>query len=187
VGVELSKDDYSNSVLGLTQSNEADFNADASVLLTDATSMHVFASWQQIKSEQAGSQTFSNPDWSAKNNDTFTSVGIGVKHQLIKDKLDVGADYVLSHSTGKVDVETGAPDGNFPNLETDLNSVKLYADYRLKENLTLHAAYWYEHYNSKDWMLDGVNPDTIPNVIAFGQDSPDYDVHAVMMSLRYRF
>ena len=187
VGVELSKDDYSNSELGLTQSNEADFNADASVLLTDATSMHLFASWQQIKSEQAGSQTFSTPDWSAKNNDTFNSVGIGVKHQLIKDKLDVGADYVLSRSTGKIDVETGAPDGKFPNLETELDSVKLYADYRLKENLTLHAAYWYEHYNSKDWMLDGVSPDTIPNVIAFGQESPDYNVHAVMMSLRYRF
>ena len=187
VGVELSKDDYSNSVLGLTQSNEADFNADASLLLTETTSMHMFASWQQIKSEQVGSQTFSTPDWTGKNNDTFSSVGIGVKHQLIKDKLDVGADYVLSRSTGKVNVETGAPNGDFPNLETDLNSVKLYADYRLKENLTLHAAYWYEHYNSKDWMLDGVNPDTIPNVIAFGQDSPDYDVHAVMMSLRYRF
>jgi MtrB/PioB family decaheme-associated outer membrane protein len=187
LGVELSNDDYSKSVLGLTESKEADFNADASVLLTDATSMNVFASWQQIKSEQAGSQSFSNPDWSAKNNDTFNSVGIGVKHQLIKDKLDVGADYVLSRSTGKVDVQTGGPDSKFPDLKSDLDTVKLYADYRLKENMTLHAAYWYEHYNSKDWALDGVNPDTIPNVISFGEEAPDYNQHAVMLSLRYRF
>jgi hypothetical protein len=149
--------------------------------------MNVFASWQQIKSEQAGSQTFSTPDWSAKNNDTFNSVGIGVKHQLIKDKLDVGADYVLSRSTGKVDVQTGGPDSKFPDLKSDLDTVKLYADYRLKENMTLHAAYWYEHYNSKDWALDGVNPDTIPNVISFGEEAPDYNQHAVMLSLRYRF
>jgi len=149
--------------------------------------VHVFASWQRIKSRQAGSEAYSTPDWSAKNNDTFDSYGVGVKHQLIKDKLDVGADYVLSRSTGKVNVDNGAPGGDFPDLKTDLNTLKLYADYRVKENLTLHTAYWYEHYDSKDWMIDGVNPGTIPNVISFGEDSPSYNVHAVMMSARYRF
>ena len=187
MGVDLAQDDYSNSELGLTESREASYNTDASVILTDVTSLHLFASWQRIKSKQSGSQTFSTSDWSAKNNDSFDSYGIGVKHQLIKDKLDVGADYVLSRSTGKVNVDTGAPGAEFPNLKTDLDSVKLYTDYHMKENLTLHAAYWYEHYNTKDWMLDGVNPDTIPNVISFGEDSPNYNVHAVMMSVRYRF
>ncbi len=187
LGVELSTDDYSNSVLGLTEAREAAFNVDASVIVTDATSLHVYASRQQIRSKQAGSQTFSTPDWFAQNDDTFDSAGIGVKHQLIKDKLDVGADYVLARSTGKISVETGAPGAAFPDLKTDLDSVKLYADYRLKDSLTLHTAYWYEHYNSKDWMLDGVYPDTIPNVISFGEQSPHYDVHVVMMSVRYRF
>jgi MtrB/PioB family decaheme-associated outer membrane protein len=187
MSADLAQDDYTNSALGLTKSREASYNTDASVILTDVTSLHVFANWQRIKSKQAGSQIFSNPDWSAKNNDTFDSYGIGVKHQLIKDKLDVGADYVLSRSTGKVNVDASAPGADFPDLKTDLDSVKLYSDYHLKENLTLHAAYWYEHYDSKDWMLDGVDPDTIPNVISFGEDSPNYNVHAVMMSVRYRF
>jgi len=187
LSAELSKDDYSNSVLGVTESSEIDYNADVSVVLTEATTAHAFAGWQQIKSEQAGSQSFSTPDWLAKNDDTIATFGIGVKHQFIKDKLDVGADYVMSRSTGKIDVETGAPGGEFPDLKTDLDSVKLYADYQVRENLTLHAAYWYEHYNSKDWMLDGVYPDTIPNVIAFGEESPHYSQNAVMMSLRYRF
>ena len=127
------------------------------------------------------------PDWFAVNNDIVNSAGIGFKHNLIKDKLDVGADYTLSYSTGKVRTNGGGTGGNFPDLKSNLDSVKLYADYRLKENLSLHAAYWYEHYRSKDWMLDGVYPDTIPNVIAFGQQSPDYNANAVMMSLRYRF
>lgn len=187
LSVELSKDDYSNSVLGLTESSEADYNVDTSIILTEATSVHAFAGWQQIQSEQAGSQTFSTPDWFATNNDTIKTVGIGVKHQLIKDKLNVGADFVMSRSTGEVDVQTGAPGGEFPDLKTDLDTLKLYADYRMEENLTLHAAYWYEHYNSKDWMLDGVYPNTIPNVIAFGEQSPHYNAHAVMMSARYRF
>jgi len=187
MGIDIAQDDYSNSDLGLTKSREATFNTDASVIVTDATSLHVFASWQRIESRQSGSAAFSTPDWSAKNNDSFDSYGVGVKHQLIKDKLDIGADYVFSRSTGEVNVDNGAPGGDFPDLKTDLNTVKLYADYHVKENLTLHTAYWYEHYDSKDWMIDGVNPDTIPNVISFGEDSPSYNVHAVMMSARYRF
>jgi MtrB/PioB family decaheme-associated outer membrane protein len=189
IGLSLgySQDEYTNSVLGLTKSRETDINADASLILTEATSLHVNAGRQLIKSRQVGSQTFSTPDWSAKNEDTYDSFGIGIRHQLIKDKLDVGADYVLSRSTGQVKVETGAPNAEFPDLRADLDSVKLYADYRLKDNLTLHAAYWYEHYNSKSWMLDGVDPATISSAISFGEDSPDYDVHAIMMSLRYRF
>lgn len=187
LSVELAKDDYPNSVLGVTEGRETSYNADASVVLTEVTSLHMFANRVEIKSKQAGSQTFSTPDWFARNDDTITAFGIGVKHQMIKDKLDVGADYVLSRSTGEVVVKTGAPGADFPDLKTDLDTVKLYADYLLKENMTLHAAYWYEHYNSKDWALDGVNPDTIPNVISFGEESPDYNVHAVMLSLRYRF
>ena len=187
MNVDLAQDDYSNSQLGLTKSREATYSTDASVIVTDATSLHLFATWQRIKSRQAGSSTYSTPDWSAKNVDSFDSYGIGVKHHLIKDKLDVGADYVLSRSTGKVNVDNGTPDGDFPDLKTDLDTLKLYADYRMKENLTLHTAYWYEHYDSEDWMVDNVNSDTIPNVISFGENAPSYNVHAVMMSLRYRF
>jgi len=187
MSVDLAKDDYENSVLGLTESSETSYNADASVILTDTTSLHVFASRQQIQSEQAGEETNANLDWYAKNDDTIDTFGIGVKHQLIENKLDIGADYVLSRSTGKVKVDTGAPDSAFPDLETDLDTLKLYADYHLREDLTLHAAYWYERYDSKDWMLDGVEPDTIPNLLSFGEDSPEYNVHAVMMSVSYRF
>ncbi len=187
LSADYAMDDYTNSKLGLTESRDASINADATVLITEVTSLHIFAGQQQIDSEQAGEETLVNQDWYAKNDDSITSFGIGVKHQLIKDRLDIGADYVLSRSTGKVEVNTSAPGSDFPDLETDLDSLKLYADYRLDEKLTLHAAYWYEKYDSKDWMVDGVTPDTIPNVISFGEESPEYNQHVVMMSVRYSF
>jgi MtrB/PioB family decaheme-associated outer membrane protein len=187
LGFDISKDDYTESVLGLTESREYSVNADVAVMVSEDTSMHVFAGRQQIKSEQANSLTFSTPDWFAKNEDTIDSFGIGVKHQLIKDKLDVGVDYMLSRSTGEVSVDDGTPGADFPDLVADLDTVKLYADYRLKDNMTLRAAYWYEDYNSDAWYLDGVDPATISNVLSFGEDSPDYTVHAVMLSIRYKF
>jgi MtrB/PioB family decaheme-associated outer membrane protein len=187
LGADYAQDNYSKSVLGLTDGRDISVNADASVVLTDATSMHAFAGWQEIKSEQVGSSAFATPDWFAKNDDTINSFGVGVKHTLIKDKLDIGADYALSHSTGEVSVATGSPGADFPDLKTSLDSVKLYADYRMKDNMTLHAAYWYESYDADDWMLDGVNSGTVSNLVAFGTSSPDYDVHALMLSLRYKF
>ena len=187
LGVEGSSDDYTDSSLGLTASNEISYNADVSVMVTEVTTVHGFAVRNLIKSEQAGSQTFSTPDWFANNDDSIDTLGIGVKHQMMVDKLDIGADYVVTRSTGKVSVNTGAPAPGFPDLKTDLDSLKLYADYRMKDNLTLHLAYWYEHYSSEDWMLDGVDADTISNVISFGEVSPDYNVNVVMMSVSYLF
>jgi MtrB/PioB family decaheme-associated outer membrane protein len=187
LSADLIRDRYSKSLLGLTASREGNINADVAFLLSTATTLHAFAAREQIRSEQQGSQ--SNPvaaDWFAENLDTVNTFGFGVKHQLIKDRLDVGADFVTNRSTGEISIISG-PISNFPDLKTTLDSVKLYADYRMKKDLSLHAAYWYEHYNSKDWMLDGVDPATLSNVISLGTDSPGYTVNALMLSLRYRY
>lgn len=187
LGVELARDDYSDSLLGLTESRETNYSADVSMIVTEVTAMHAYANREQIRSEQAGSQTYATPDWHAKNDDTIDSLGLGLTHQLIEDKLDVGLDYVLSNSTGKISVSTAVPAAGFPELETRLDTLKLYADYRLQENLTLHAECWYERYSSTDWMLDSVEPDTITKVVGFGEDSPDYHARVAMISARYRF
>ncbi|MDH3900340.1 MAG: MtrB/PioB family decaheme-associated outer membrane protein, partial [Gammaproteobacteria bacterium] len=92
LGVDYSDDDYSDSTLGLTESKETSVNADASVILTEDISLHAFLSHQKIESEQTGSQTFSTPDWTGKNKDAIDTAGIGVTYQVIKDKLDIGAD-----------------------------------------------------------------------------------------------
>jgi len=189
VGFEFNyaNDDYSNSTVGLTGSNDVSFGGDASVIFTKQTSLHFFLNHEEINSKQAGSQAFSTPDWTAENNDTVDTAGIGVKHTVIANKLDVGADYTTSRSHGEIKVNTGAPSAAFPDLVALLDSAKLYATYHLKDNISLHGAYWYESYNTKDWMLDGVTPSTIPNVLTFGEQPPSYHVNVITLSVRYRF
>ena len=187
LGVDASKDDYTDSTIGLTSGREVNVNGDVSVLLTEQTSLHLFANRATIKSKQLGSQTFSTPDWSAENNDTIDVIGIGVKHAAIKDKLDIGADYTYTRSRSEITVDAGGSDRPFPDLSTRLHSLKLYATYRLKDSVSLLAGYWYEHYDSKNWMLDGVTPGTIPNVLTFGELPPRYNVHVMRLSVRYRF
>jgi len=65
--------------------------------------------------------------------------------------------------------------------------MKFYATHRLKENLFMNGAYWYVHYQSEDWQLDGGAANTISNVPAFGEQPPSYYVNVVMLSLRYKF
>ena len=187
LGFDSSEDKYSDSTIGLTGGKDLNLNGDVSVILTERTSLHFFANHQEIKSKQAGSQTFSTPDWSADNKDTIDFFGLGVKHAAIKDKLDIGADYGITRSRSEINVNTGLSNPAFPHITTSLDSLKLYAAYRLKENVSLQAGYWYERYDSRDWMLDGVAPSTIPNVLTLGLQAPQYHVNVIRLSARYKF
>jgi len=182
-----SEDDYSNSPIGLTDGTDFNMSGDLSLILTEQTSLHFFANRQIIKSEQSGSQTFSTPDWQGNNKDTIDFFGVGVKHAAIKGKLDLGADYAYTRTKSEITVTTAGVDSVFPNIYTSRNSVKLYADYHLKDGVSLRAGYWYESFDSDNWMLDGVAPNTIPNVLTFGNQAPNYNVNVIALSVRYKF
>jgi MtrB/PioB family decaheme-associated outer membrane protein len=187
LGADMAQDDYSQSVIGVTDGKEASYNVDVSAVISDATSMHVFYNRQKIESSQAGSSVFGAPDWFAENEDLIDTAGIGVKHQMIPERLDVGADYVLSQSHGKIRVATGTPQYLFPELATDLTSVKLYATYRLATALSLNAAFVHETYAVDDWSIDGVTPTTVATVLTLGEQTPDYEVNVITVSMRYAF
>ncbi len=186
-GIEHAKSDYDRSMIGLLSSDELSINLDASMQLSEKTSVYVFWNQQQNSSDQAGSQTFSTPDWFASEDSTSNATGIGFRHTIVKNKIDIGADYAYVRSRGEITVSAGAPDPPFPDLETRLKSLKVYIDYLLKENLSLKGAVWYEDYDTDDWQLDGVQPGTIPNVLTLGETSPSYDLYVVGLSVRYRF
>ena len=109
-----------------------------------------------------------------------------MKHTALHNKLDVGADYSVSHARGEITVTSGTP-MPFPDLTTRLNTVRLYANYRLKKNLSVHGTLAYEHYRTDDWMLDGVAPNTIGNALTLGEVAPSYHVGVITLFTRYTF
>jgi MtrB/PioB family decaheme-associated outer membrane protein len=182
-GFELASNNYDKTEIGLLNSMEWSANLDASLQVSKKTNVHFFLNHQQISSDQANSQTFSTPDWTANENDTFNTAGVGVKHKFEKYKIDFGADYVLAASTGEITVSGES----FPDLTTELNSLKVYANYNFKKHLTLQGSIWWEKYDSEDFQLDGVTPSTIPNVLTLGETSPSYDLYFLSLSVRYKF
>lgn len=187
LGLDSSEDKYTDSSLGLTNAKDFNLNGDASLVVSERTNLRFYANRQVIKSKQANSQTFSVPDWFADNKDTVDTFGLGVKHAAIKDKLDIGADYSTSRSRSQINVNTGLANPGFPDITATLDTLKLYATYRLKETMSLQAGYWIEHYSTKDWMLDSVTSTTIPNVLTMGLQAPQYRVDVLRVSLRYKF
>jgi predicted porin len=182
-GFQFASNKYDKTEIGLLNSMEWSANLDASVQVSKKTNVHFFLNHQQISSDQAGSQAFSTPDWTTNENDTFNTGGVGVKHRFEKRKIDFGADYVLAASTGEISV-SGQP---FPDLTTTLNSLKVYADYNFKKNVSLNGAIWWEKYDSEDFQLAGVTPSTINNVLTLGETSPSYDLYFLSLSVRYKF
>lgn len=187
VGLDHALDDYDDSEVGLTDSRDDSINIDFTSFLSETTVFNAYFGRQEIASSQAGSQTFGAADWFAEVNDSFDLVGIGVNHVLIEGRLNIGADLSRSRSRGKIEIDTAGPGESFPDLTTQLDSLKLYLDYRIDENLALQVAYWHEEYDSSDWGLEDVDPDTVGNLLALGEDSPSYDNDVVKLSMSLQF
>jgi len=191
-------DDYKESEKGLTESKTTSFNIDTTFMPMEGTSLYAFYSHEKMSADQDG-RAFSgtaklaqaadpNRDWSAAHDDRVDTVGFGLK-RILNDRWDVGADYVYAKTKSDVDVTTGSALSSepLPTATTRLNSLGLYANYKWKKNLTLKVQYVYEDYKSEDWALDGVDPNTLANVITLGEDSPDYTVHLIGVSVSYRY
>lgn len=185
--LDLAKDDYSDSAIGLTSGRHQSFGGDLAYALSEATQLRFFAQFDDIRSDQAGSQVFASPDWTARVRDKFNVVGLGAKHLAMAGKLELGGDLTFARSRSRVSVDTGVSGPSFPTASNSQDSLKFYAAYRLKDNLSLIGSYWYERYDAKDWRLDGVAPDTVFNLLAFGEQAPRYHINVFRVGARYSF
>jgi hypothetical protein len=185
--LDHADDDYDHSRVGLQSSRSSGVGADLSYALSERTQFQLFAQGERVRSRQAGSQTFTAPDWSAAGKDRFELFGIGIKHAAIADKLELGADLAFSRAKSDLSVDTGIGTPAFPSAKTTRDSLKLYARYKLNDQLWLDGSWWHERYEAQDWRLDGVLPATLPELLALGLQAPRYRVNVLRLALRYRF
>jgi MtrB/PioB family decaheme-associated outer membrane protein len=201
VNVTYLRDDYERSEMGLTGSTMGNYTVDASYHLPSAAvTTYAFYTYEHLRSDQDGLQfsggavkltQASDParDWSATHRDRMDTIGGGVAKTLIKNTLDLGADYVYAKSKSEVDVTAGSSltTAPLPVSITRLNSLGVYGKYKMRQDMALKARYWIEKFRSTDWAADNVDPNTLANVITLGEDSPGYTVHVLTISFVYRF
>ena len=184
--LDRSSADYADSTVGLTDSEDASLGFDMQFLFSEAISVGAYLNRAEISSNQDGSSVGGDPDWSAANEDTINSLGIGLSYSPAEQNYRVGIDYNHSDAIGEIKFSDPAATP-LPDLESVLDNLEIYAEFDYSENLSYRVNYLYEVYQEKNWNLDEVVPGTIDNVLNLGEESPDYRIGVLRLSLRYRF
>ena len=184
---DVAIDDYEKSLVGLTYARSSGIGLDLSAAVTETVLVQGYWRGDWVYSRQAGSAAAAQPDWWAYNNDDTTMFGLGLRWAAIEEKLDLGADVVYTRMRSNIEMDASAVTSAFPTARTSVDSYKLFGTYRLRENLSVTASVWYERYRATDWRLDGVMPGTVPSLLSYGVQPPEYNVGVVQLALRYGF
>ncbi len=184
---EYSEDEYSNSLLGLTESDYVNLTLDGSIALPANSSLYLMYSHENFSSTEVGSQDFGQPNWSSEVQDDFDTVVMGISVPAIKDRLDVKLDYTYTDSSSSTSMQTLLASSNYPDQTSRMDMVKLYLDFKYNDRFSLRGGYWYEKYDSADWSLESVYPDTIYNLLSMGAQPQTYDQGVVWISFQYAF
>lgn len=180
------QDDYVNSPLGLARSRDSGGTADLSWAVSEKISAYAYYGRQEISSLQYGSQSVGTPDWQADSEDDFETASVGLRMRGLGEKWNLQLDYFYLDGRGDIEMRSGAA-AAFPPLRTRSHGPTLEVEYRATPALDVIGLFRYEHFDSHDWALDGVGPDTVPAILASGARAWDYDATLVGISFRYRF
>lgn len=192
---QQAEDDYTDSFVGLTDTNYDQFAADASLVVGKGLVGSLFYARDNYDSKLvgAGSATAPNtapPNWDARTQDEQEMVGLALDWPgLLDGKLDLRADWIRAETTGDIAVGSGpgAARESFPTLKGDLDSAGLAGVWHLGPRLDLRAEVRWEQYDAEDWALDGVGPATIGNVLTFGSEPLEYDLVVLFFGVDYKF
>ena len=189
VGVEfeMTDDSYDRSTIGLLASEYSRIGASFSWLVNASASVYATIDNETIETDQANSQSFSLPDWTATTDDEITTGTFGAAFpQLFGGRLGGRLSYTWSQAEGSTRNNTNGLPNEFPDLNSERQTVSLGLDYPYSDNLAFGLEVFYEQLESDDWALDGVDPDTALNLLAFGADAWNYDLSVIYLSVRYQ-
>ncbi len=183
----FADDSYTQSRMGLTSGDELRLTGDLSWAIGDKSSLYLTSGYENIESEQFGSESFAREDWNATNNDNFLTAGGGFRIREIGGKFGLQLDYTRSEGTSEINVTSGASgQSQFPDLETTLEYLRLLLTYQQSERLAITLNLRYQTFLAEDWALEGVGPATIPSVLTLGVQPYDEEVLIFGLGFRYR-
>ena len=178
-------DSYNLSTLGRVAGLDRRYGIDLTWAVNEKVSAYVNAGQEKIDLRTQGSSAFSTADWRSFVEDDFETYGAGFRANFADDlRLDVNYTYAKGDSDTTL---SGVNGGSFPTVTSELNSFRADFLYGLTERMDIVFTWRHERFDSDDWAIQGIEPATLPTVLALGADPYDYSVNYVAASLRYYF
>ena len=169
------EDDYADSALGRTGAERFTSHAEVSWAPGADLSLYAFFGWELGEVELAGGDN--DASWSADQEDTVSTVGLGGEWAFRPDEVDLGMEVIWVDTRSSVQFSNDDP-VHHPALESTFTEIGLYGDYHVNRDLTVRGRYMYQRFSEDDWALTGESG--IP-------DERDYSAHMVVASAIYRF
>lgn len=202
-----SRDDYREDLFGLDESRLRSWMLDAGYVPNDSVRFSAFyhhdryANAQRARSFTRTPGTAGDPDrnWSVDTRDIHETWGLSLDLEGLDAgfastdgggrKLDLNLSYTDSRSQGRIDVEAGPAlsAADLPNLSTRFQVLGITATQRISEDARIRFAFEHERYKSRDFALDGVAPNSVAQVLLFGESSPRYRANWFTLSYLHRF
>lgn len=197
----FNREDYTKTEIGLKDGDRSQVTLDAIYTPFRYVTTHAFYTNELFKTNQRG-RSYSggavkptqsndpNRNWWQKRRDWNNTFGVGGELTGLRDRYDIGVEYLYAASRGSIIVTTGSaltPAAVLPLLSSKLHHVELYGKYKVTEALKAKLSYYHDRYHSRDWAYDNVNANTLANVILTGEENARYLVNSVGLSLNYDF
>ncbi|MEJ2534971.1 MAG: MtrB/PioB family decaheme-associated outer membrane protein [Gammaproteobacteria bacterium] len=180
-------DDYTDSPLGLQNSNVESFNLSLDYAASETMTFYAFAGYETIESSLDGSASLSSLDrWFADTRDRIMTGGVG-GNWFLSETGNLGVDLLASDTRGNIDVRTSADEDPFPALRTELVNLRLHWNQKIGENWGYRLLAEYENFEATDWGIDGYGADGIDPLLWIGISSPKYSIWHFRAQATYRF
>ena len=190
LGINLSyfqaKSDYTNSVVGLQESDDESFSINLNYMVNKKFSLYAFWTRDDIDADIISYAGSARNEWNAVTQDRITTAGLGLK-AAVSENISIGFDFVSSDSKGDISVQTVLEEEPFEPLKTDLTNARLHFDHEVNEHWGYKLYAEYEKFSSRDWAIDGLGVDGINSILTMGEQSPKYDAWYLRAQASYRF
>ncbi len=202
LGVSVSeyKDDYDAGFFGLNEAKVTSWSVDGGWYPIEQVALTAFYSNEEYDASQSSRHVINsssaadpNYNWFAESEDRVDTYNIALKLTGIgADKngkgFEFGLDYTYSNTenTTRV-VAVSADTAPLPDLLSEMRTFSIWSSFAMGDRASVRLAAENAKFESKDWGLDGVAPDTLSNVLLLGQSAANYNLWLISASLSYRF
>ncbi|WP_153914392.1 MtrB/PioB family decaheme-associated outer membrane protein [Shewanella sp. TC10] len=183
-----SIDDYTNTDIGLVESENMGYDISVNWQITDTFNLSGDGGYQWIDNQQASAKNDYSNYWQSNTNEEFGFIGVGFDFTGLADYgVIIGGHYSYALSFSDTDVDSQDVFGLF---ESTSHNASVFVDYALSTSMTVGLRYEIERYEDNDDTYLPVNnyPGTAPTGLkTLGELNHDYTAHLVMANFRYQF